>query len=84
MKDTPDDVMTVYRRLLRDRSPGERLAMTADMFDFARECVLAGLRSRGVTCPVELQVELFLRLHGQDFSAERRAQIVERIRAHLR
>ena len=81
MKDTPDDVAAVYRRLLSQRSPGERLAMTTDLFDFARECVLAGLRAQGVTDAVELQVGLFLRLHGQDFSPEARARIVELLRA---
>jgi hypothetical protein len=81
MKDTPDHVTELYRRLLRERSPGERLAMVSDMFDFARECALAGLREQGVTCPVELQVGLFLRLHGQAFSPEGRAQVISRIRA---
>lgn len=82
MKDTPDAVTELYRRLLRERSPAERLAMTSDMFDFARECVLAGLRDQGVTSLVELQVGLFLRLHGQGFSPEGRARVVERIRGN--
>lgn len=81
MKDTPEAVSELYRRLLRERSPGERLAMVSDMFEFARELALAGLRDQGVTCPVELQVGLFLRLHGDSFSAEERARIVDRIRS---
>jgi hypothetical protein len=81
LKDTPDEVTELQRRLLRERSPGERLAMVSDMFEFARELALAGLRDQGVTCPVELQVGLFLRLHGQAFTPEARAKVVEWIRA---
>lgn len=81
MKDTPDDVSELQRRLLRERSPGEKLAMVSDMFVFARELALAGLRDQGVTCPIELQVGLFLRLHGHAFAPEARAKVIARIRA---
>jgi hypothetical protein len=84
MKDTSDGVAALYRRLLMERSGVDRLRMASDMFTFARECALAGLRADGVTDPEELQVRLFLRLHGQQLSPEVRDRVAARIRAFVR
>lgn len=80
MNDTPPDVEAVYHRLVMSRSPADRVAMASDMFTFAKECIAAGLRAEGVTDPVELQVGVFLRLHG-DLPAHVRDAVVARIRS---
>ena len=63
------------------KTPTQRLAMASDMWDAAKEMMIAGIHARrGPLSPVELRVELFLQLYGHEFSDERRAQIVAGLR----
>lgn len=78
VSDTPPHVDELYRRLLLERSPAERLRMGADMFTTARELCLASLRRAGET---DLRVGLFLRFYGAEFAPEARDAIVARLRA---
>lgn len=70
----------VHDDLLRSRSPGERLAMACDMFDFAKECVVAGLRAQGITDPLELKIGVFHRMYPE-LTAEYRAKVEAHMRA---
>ena len=62
------------------KSPGERLKMGADMFDAAKELVIAGLKAEGVETDEDLRVGVFLRFYGHEFEPDERSRIVERLR----
>jgi hypothetical protein len=82
MNDTSPEVETRYRTLLMERSGTERLRMACEMFDCAREMMIAGIKAEqpGVT-DTELRVAIFLRTYGTDFTPDERDRIVTRLRA---
>lgn len=63
MNDTSPEVAQIVRQKLMARSPQERLAMGAAMFDAAREMVLASLPKDQP--PLELRRRLFERIYGE-------------------
>lgn len=68
MKDTSDEMRTIYRSMLMQRSGAERMIMGSRMFDAARTMVIASLPS-GLS-PREIRIALLERLYGNDFSPE--------------
>jgi hypothetical protein len=79
--DTSPEMAALYRRLLMERSPAERLRMACDMFGDARAIVRAGVMMSGVTDPTEIKVQTFLRFYGRDLDEEMCHEIVRRLRA---
>lgn len=63
MTDTPPEIAELVRTKLMSRSGEERFMMGVQMFDAAREMVLASL-SPGLR-PEELKRQLFQRLYGR-------------------
>lgn len=69
MTDTSPEMAQRYRSMLLARSPSERVAMAAAMFDAARAMVLASF-------PPDLSLDecrrrLFARLYGEDMPPSR-------------
>lgn len=78
MKDTPQAIQDLYRRLLMERSGADRLKMACNMFDTARTLVKASLKAQ--LCPDEdLRARLFIRTYGADFEPERVEEIVKKL-----
>ena len=63
MNDTSPEVAELVRQKLMARSPEERFAMGAAMFESAREMVLASLPKDQP--PLELRRRLFERIYGE-------------------
>ena len=82
MNDTSPEVEARYRALLMKRSGTERLRMACEMFDCAREMMIAGIKAEqpGIN-GTELRVSIFLRTYGTDFTPGERDRIVTRLRA---
>ena len=82
MNDTPPEVEARYRALIMERSGTDRLRMACEMFDCAREMMIAGIKAEqpGIT-GVDLRVAIFLRTYGADFTPDERDRIVTRLRA---
>jgi hypothetical protein len=78
VNDTTPEAARVYRGLLLSKPGAERLRMGCEMFETAKEFVLAGLREKGEE---RLRERLFLRLYGQDFGPDERDRIVAAVRA---
>lgn len=68
MKDTSEEMRTLYRSMLMQRSGEERMVMGSRMFDVARTMIIASLPP-GLT-PGEVRIALLERLYGNDFSPE--------------
>ncbi len=64
MTDTPAEIARIVREKLMSRSGEERLVMGAQMFESAREMVLASL-PRDLS-EVELRRQLFKRIYGKE------------------
>ncbi len=73
MNDTSPEVARIFHGLMMDRNSEERFLMGSDMFDAAREVVVASLATAG---PSHLRASLFLRLYGSDFDAAERTRIL--------
>ncbi len=82
MNDTPPDIERRMTELFMSRPAGERIRAACEMFDLARQVLVAGLRSEnpGIT-QAELRVKIFERTYGPDFEPADRARIVARLRA---
>ena len=78
MRDTSASIELIHRKLLMSRNGWERLRMGCDMFDTAREIVLAGLR---LSAGEDVREAIFLRFYGDDFDARTRERILARIRS---
>jgi hypothetical protein len=63
MNDTPPEIAALVRQKLLARSGAERLLMGAQMFDAARQMVLASLPKD--LPEVELRRRIFQRIYGQ-------------------
>src|SRR5689334_4838653 len=73
-----------FRAMIMARPPGgERLKITAAMFETTRKLMIAAIRAaRPDITEVELRQELFLRYYGDEFSAEERERILAGIAAY--
>lgn len=78
-RDTTPAVRDLYREMLMDRPPAERLAAGYRMFATARALAVAGLTSDGDGDGHSLRARLFLRIYGRDFDPEERSRIVARL-----
>ena len=81
MNDTPADIAAAFSALVMQRSEGERVMMTFEMFDLARTLMTADIRAQypGINAR-ELRVKIFERTYGSDFDESDRARIAQRIR----
>ena len=83
MKDTPQAVQDLYRKLLMDRPGTERLKMGCAMFDTSRALAKANLESY-LHPDEDIRVHLFVRTYSRDFDPDTVEQIVERLSANQR
>jgi hypothetical protein len=79
--DTSPDVEAAYRRAVMARSPEDRLRMATSMWGTGKRLVESSLRAQGVTDPLELKVQTFLRFYAPDFDEATLARMVARLRA---
>ena len=81
MNDTSPDVGATFRALVMQRTEGERAMMAFEMFDLARELMIADIRAQnpGIT-DGELRVKIFERTYGNDFDDADCSRIVAQIR----
>lgn len=82
MNDTPSHVERRMTELFMSRPAGERIRTACEMFDFARQVLIAGIQAEhpGITLE-ELRVRIFERTYGTDFDAADRKRITARLRA---
>ena len=73
MTDTDPQVAERYRAMLKALTPEERLRMTSDMWDMAKELCMATIDARTDS---DVRVALFLRRYGHEFGATERQRIV--------
>ena len=81
MKDTPQAVQDLYRKLLMARPGVERLKMGCAMFDASRTLARANLEAN-LDTDEDIRVRLFLRTYGRDFDSDTVARIIARLSAH--
>jgi hypothetical protein len=81
MNDTPAEVEKRMVNMLAQKTPLERLLMASSMFNCAKKLMIADIRRRkpAISEP-ELRSEMFLRLHGEDFSESEKAKILDHLR----
>lgn len=79
--DTTPDADAVYRRALQSFTPEQRLKMATQMWSTARRLVQSSLREQGITDPLELKVQTFLRIYASDFDQPTLNDIAARLRA---
>ena len=75
--DTAPDIEARYRRMMRAKSPSDRVVMACGMLDVARAAVLASLQ--GDHDERARRVHLFTRIYGRDFDPEAARRIVARL-----
>ena len=70
MNDTPSYVERQMTELFMRRPAGARIRAACEMFDFARQVLIAGIQAEhpGVALE-ELRVRIFERTYGPDFNA---------------
>jgi len=72
-----------FNGLFRDKTGEERVKMGSSMFEFAAKFALASIKEKYKNqdlSPCQLKKELFLRLYGNDFSHDQKAEILNSIR----
>ena len=77
MHDTPPHIAARVREMTMARSGAERMRMGAEMFETARQMVLASFPDD--LSPADRRVRLFLRFYGNDFDDEKRRAIAEHL-----
>ena len=81
MNDTAPEVAERYRMLIMRRSGSDRLRMACEMFDCARQLMIARIKSDNPDLTAtELRVKIFERTYGRDFEAAERARIIVSLR----
>jgi len=79
MIDTHPNITAEVEKRMRNLSGAERFAMGIQMFETARQMVIASFNSHKKST-TELRVKLFLRFYGNDFDEQARSVIVEHLR----
>ncbi len=75
----------LMRRLMMERTPGDRLQMCSHMFSTARTLAIAGIVAEGDDLDeATLRQRIFLRFYGTEFSERERREIATRMRQHNR
>ncbi len=84
MSDTSAEVEARYWVMVLARPPGgERLKIASEMFNTARQLLIAAIRAaRPEMTEVELRQELFLRYYGEEFNPEQRERILNAIASY--
>lgn len=80
MNDTSSDMAAKIQALYMQRSGEERMMMCLEMFDFARQLMIANLKEQGYQ-GVDLRKQIFLRTYRDDFSDEMLRKICQKIEA---
>jgi hypothetical protein len=81
MSDTTRAVADRYRALMLEQSAAFRLHMACEMFDAARQLMIAGIKTEDPDISDgELRVRIFKRTYGREFTTEEQARIVARLR----
>lgn len=82
MNDTAPEVAERYRTLIMRRSGGDRLRMACEMFDCARQLMLARIKAEQPDLTAsELRVKIFECTYGREFEPGERARIIARLRS---
>lgn len=82
MNDTAPEVAERYRTLLMRRSGSDRLRMACEMFECARQLMIAHIKAEHPNLTdAELRVKIFERTYGSDFAPDERDRIAARLRA---
>ena len=72
-----------FNELFRNKTGEERVRMGFSMFEFAAKFAIASIKEKNKNrylSPCQLKKELFLRLYGNDFSDDQKAEILKSIR----
>jgi hypothetical protein len=81
MSDTTPVIAARYRALIMRRSGSDRLRMACEMFDCARQLMIARIKAdHPRLTDAELRVKIFERTYGSDFASDERARIAARLR----
>ena len=78
MNDTSPDMAAKVQALYMQRSGEERMRMCLEMFDFARQLMIANLQAQGYE-GAELRKQIFLRTYRDDFSKDALDKICRKI-----
>ncbi|HSR66735.1 MAG TPA: hypothetical protein VLU25_02245 [Acidobacteriota bacterium] len=78
MNDTSPEMRRQFHEVLMTRTPQQRVAMAAEMFDTARRIVLSSLPSEW--SEADKKVALVKRFYGRDLDPEFMDQVAEAIR----
>lgn len=78
MNDTHPKMAAKIQALYMQRTGEERMMMCLEMFDFARQLMIANLKAQGYS-GVELRKQIFLRTYQDDFSEEALKKICQRL-----
>ena len=77
MRDTPDYIRKKQIEIILSKPMNERLRMTLDMIDFARETTRRLIkREHPEFTDVEVNIELFRRTYKNDFTPEEMQNII--------
>lgn len=81
MKDTPQHIIEIQRKLIHSKTEEERSMMGADMIDSVYDMVKNQIieEEPGLS-KKELKAKIFLRLHQNDFSEQQKKRIVAHIK----
>lgn len=80
MNDTAPSVAARYRALLMERPGSDRLRMACEMFDCARQLMIAGIKAEHpAITETELRVTIFQRTYGGDFAPDERDRVIARL-----
>lgn len=84
MNDTSPGIEARFNALFLQRSGGDRVRMTCEMFDLGHALMVANIKAEnpGITGP-ELRARIFERTYHDDFNAGDRARIVARLRERV-
>jgi len=81
MSDTTPAAAAEFSTRLRQRSGSDRVRMVSDMFDLARDMVMARIRSASPDITDgEMRAQLFGQFYASDFSPAERTRIADRLR----
>jgi len=80
MNDTVSEVEKHFRKLIKNKSPQERLIMGSSMFDASKEIVQSSIKSQnpGIN-KKDLAIATFDRIYGREFDENTRKKIINHL-----